>query len=73
MHGFLAILGDIMISFLKRTANVKDCGNLLRQHGGVLDRIDSLILVYPFIYWYALEYYDYTHSSNYDFDNVHLF
>lgn len=70
--GFLAVLGDLCVSFLKRCANLKDCGTALGPHGGFLDRIDSFILIYPFLYWYALEHLNYTHSENYDFDNVHF-
>ena len=43
-------LGDLIESYLKRRANVKDASNILRSHGGILDRFDSIALNIPFIF-----------------------
>jgi phosphatidate cytidylyltransferase len=45
-----ATFGDLMESLLKRTYGVKDSGNILPGHGGMLDRFDSAILVSPAVY-----------------------
>jgi phosphatidate cytidylyltransferase len=39
--------GDLFFSFLKRKANIKDTGNFLPGHGGVLDRLDGILLGMP--------------------------
>lgn len=48
-----AVLGDLAESAIKRGMNIKDAGSVIPGHGGLLDRLDSLLFTFPVVYYFA--------------------
>lgn len=54
LGSFIAQVGDLVASKIKRQFGIKDFGWIMPGHGGVLDRCDSLIMTTPFVYYFVL-------------------
>jgi phosphatidate cytidylyltransferase len=55
MLAFLGLVGDLTASMLKRDSGLKDFGDLLPEHGGIMDRVDSFIFTAPYS-WLVLQF-----------------
>ena len=52
----LSVCGDLLASLIKRRTGIKDYGNIMPGHGGVMDRFDSVVLIAPLLYVFATQY-----------------
>ena len=53
--GLAGFMGDAIMSAIKRDLRIKDTGDIIPGHGGIMDRIDSLVVAGP-IYFHVLKY-----------------
>ena len=58
LMGLVAIAGDLVESAIKRAVGAKDSGTIIPGHGGMLDRVDSIIFTIPLLYFYLGWYLD---------------
>lgn len=54
LSAIFAQLGDLSMSAVKREAGIKDYGNIIPGHGGILDRIDSIVFTAPLVYYFIM-------------------
>ena len=52
---FISQIGDITVSYFKRLSGIKNSGNIIPGHGGILDRIDGMIFVFLISYFLYLK------------------
>jgi phosphatidate cytidylyltransferase len=52
--GAASQIGDLSASLIKRFVGIKDYGNIMPGHGGILDRFDSILFAAPVVYYYIV-------------------